>query len=80
MTSLKLYISAFADIALILIATLADLDLEIRIVTGLAGFVLAILTSVKFIHDIRNQRIDGKIKRLELSKKEEEFKRYMETR
>lgn len=76
--TLKLYASAFADLALILIATLSDFDVEIRIVTGCAGVILAILTSIKFVQDIKNKRIDGKLKRLDLLKKEEEFRRFME--
>lgn len=78
MNTVKLYLSAVADLAIILIAALADFDMPLRILTGCAGMVLAVLTSIKFIHDIRLKRKDSKLKDIELKRKEEEFRRFME--
>lgn len=80
MSTVKLYASAVLDMMLILMATLADLDLEIRIAVGLAGLVLSVLTCIKFVHDIKLKRIDGKLKKLELDRKEEDFRRYMQAK
>ncbi len=76
--SFKLYLSALAEISLVIIAAIADIDLHLRIVTGAAGIILAILTGIKFVQDIKRNRFELKLKKLELEKKDEEFRRYME--
>jgi hypothetical protein len=73
MNTLKLYLSAGFDLALIIVATLAEIDLEIRIVAGAVGVVLGILTSIKFIQDIKIKREDLKIKSMERKQKEFDF-------
>ena len=78
MSTAKLYLSALADIGIILLAVLADFELHVRLITGVAGIVLAILTSIKFYHDIRQKRLDVRKKRIELQRAEEDFRRYME--
>lgn len=76
--SFKLYLSALAEISLVIIAAIADIDLYLRIVTGAAGIILAILTGIKFVQDIKRNRFELKLKKLELQKLDEEFRRYME--
>lgn len=62
----KLYLNALLDVMLIMIATLSNLDLQIRIGAGIVGILLGLLTCVKFIQDIRLKYIETKRKKVEL--------------
>lgn len=72
MTNIKIYVQSFIDLCLLLVATLADLDMKIRIVTGLVGIVLSVMTCIKIGQQIRRNAIDNKIKLLELKQKQAE--------
>jgi hypothetical protein len=56
MNTVKLYLSAGFDLALIIVATLAEIDMEIRIVAGAVGVVFGIIKSVKMIKVIYLKR------------------------
>ena len=82
--NIKLYLTALADIGLILLATLAEIDLEIRIIAGSIGIVIGILTAIKFIQDISIKREDLRLKKMERKEKEivleERIKKHYETK
>ncbi len=58
--------SAFSEL-IILVAVVSDLDQEIRLVAGIIGIILGVLTTWKVILDI-------KINRRKLAQKEEAIK------
>lgn len=66
MNQVKLYLNALFDIILILIATLSEVDLIIRIVAGVIGIILGILTSIKFWQDIQLKKVELRRKEFEL--------------
>ncbi len=70
MTETKIYVQSLLDICLLLFATLADIDMEIRITTGLVGIALALMTCVKLGLQIKGNAMDNKIKRIELKRKQ----------
>lgn len=82
--NIKLYLTALADIGLILLATLAEIDLEIRIIAGSIGIVIGVLTAIKFIQDISIKREDLRLKKMERKEKEivleERIKKHYETK
>ena len=73
MNNVKLYLTAVADIGLILLATLAEIDLEIRIIAGVIGILIGVLTAIKFIQDISIKREDLRLKKMERKEKEIEL-------
>lgn len=82
--NIKLYLTALADIGLILLATLAEIDLEIRIIAGSIGIVIGILTAIKFYFDISIKREERLMKRMQRKEKEieleERIKKHYENR
>jgi hypothetical protein len=68
--NIKLYLTALADIGLILLATLAEIDLEIRIIAGVIGILIGVLTAIKFIQDISIKREDLRLKKMQRKEKE----------
>lgn len=84
MNNVKLYLTAVADIGLILLATLAEIDLEIRIIAGVIGILIGVLTAIKFIQDISIKREDLRLKKMERKEKEieleERIKKHYENR
>lgn len=80
MNQVKLYLYSGFDLCVLIIATLADIDVEIRILLGMVGIIVAILTAVKIVQQIRKDRIENKIKTLDLKLKEEEVRRFFENK
>jgi hypothetical protein len=75
---LFLYMQSACELALLLFASLADIELEIRVVVGLVGIALSVLTFVKLIGEIKRNSIDNKIKLEMLKREQEATRRYFE--
>ena len=71
-----LYMQSAIEFCLLLFASVADIEAEIRIVVGLVGIALSSLTLVKLVGEVRRTSIDNKI-RSEILKREQESTRRM---
>jgi hypothetical protein len=76
--NLKLYLSSLLDVAILMVASLADLEMEIRVAVALVGVVLSIMTGIKLVQQIRHNAMENRIKEIELRRKEEEDRLYFE--
>lgn len=68
----NIYLESIFNMVVLLFATLADLDIFIRVVAGLLGCVLALFTIIKLFFQIKAARAESKIKEIEAKQKEEE--------
>lgn len=78
MSHVKLYLQCIFDIGVLLFASLADVDRDIRIAVGSVGIVLSVLTCIKVYQQVKQNALDNKIKKIDLRMKEEEARRYFE--
>jgi hypothetical protein len=70
--NMKIYVSALcAEIMLFATPSIETLDEGLKRASICAGIIVAALTAIKIYSDIVNSRLDRKIKRLDLKKKEE---------
>jgi hypothetical protein len=75
---LFLYMQSAFELCLLLFASLADIEVEIRIVVGLVGIVLSVLTVVKLFGEIRRNNMEYKIRSEILKREQESTRRFFE--
>jgi len=73
-----IYTQSAFDLCLLLFASLADIEIEIRIIVGLVGIGLSILTAIKIIGEIRRNQVDMRIKAELLKREQEATRRFFE--
>jgi hypothetical protein len=74
----KYYIIAGIDLFILQIHRWESLDENLRTGSLIIGILVGIATLVKFIQDIRKNRIESKLKELDLQRKQEETRRFFE--
>lgn len=77
---LELYLSSIFSSAVLLFLSLADIDVLTRIITGAVGALAGILTIIRVIQRLRTGATEDKIRKLDMKMKEEEVRRYFETK
>jgi hypothetical protein len=75
---LFLYMQSACELALLLFAGIADIEADIRIVVGLIGIALAILTLIKLSGEIKRNKIDNQIRAEHLKREQEATRRFFE--
>lgn len=73
-----LYMQSAFEFCLLLFASLADIEVEIRIVVGLVGIALSMLTLVKLASEIKRNNIDNQIRSEHLKREQEATRRFFE--
>jgi hypothetical protein len=73
-----LYMQSTFEFCLLLFASLADIELEIRIVVGLVGVALSVMTLVKLYSEVKRNNIDNKIRAEHLKREQESTRRFFE--
>jgi hypothetical protein len=75
---LKYYLIAGADLIILQIHRFDFFDESIKRGSLIVGFLVGIVTLIKFIQDIIKNSKDNKLKDLEIRRKEEETRRFFE--
>ncbi len=77
---LKLYTTVIADIFMLGVASLSEIDMEMRILVGFIGVIVAILTCRKLIIQTRRLHLENKILKSDLRIQEERERLFFEQR
>lgn len=78
LSRLKLHFVALWDVALLAAVTLGDVDSLTRVVAGIVGIIVGIVTVIRLWSKYRNDRTDQKIKNIDLEIKEEQRRRFFQ--
>ena len=75
---MRLYLTALADLFILGISLMADIDPVLRTAGLLVGVLVGVLTFLKMLQALKTGATERKLKKLELQKKEEEIRRYFQ--
>lgn len=77
---LKIIIQVSLELVMLGLLSLAEMDAWIRVLAGIAGIIVAVLTVVTLTQKIMLWKSEYALKKLELKEKEEKVRRYFEER
>lgn len=74
------YVQSAIETTALLYLSLADIDAFTRVVAGVVGVLLGLLTAVKILQRIRSNHVQYLRDRLDLKMKDEEVRRFFENK
>jgi hypothetical protein len=78
MHRVKTILQVSLELVMLGLLSLAEMDAWIRVLAGIAGLIVAVMTVISLSQKIRLWRTEYEFKKLELKEKQEKVRRYFE--